>query len=59
MLAAEQLDTQAGGAGVQTAGFLVEAQKLEAQSPQSLRVMHRESQHCSSLIRSPTFRGLL
>ena len=38
---------------------LVEAQKLETQKPQSLRVMYRESQHYLSLIRFATFGGLL
>ena len=36
----------------------VEVQKLETQSPQSLKVMFRESQHYLSFIRFPTFWGL-
>ena len=40
-------------------GYTVEAQKLETQQPQSLRVMHRESQHYLALIRFPAFWGLL
>ena len=36
-----------------------EAKKLETPSPQSLRVMYRESQHYLALIRFPTLWGLL
>ena len=37
----------------------VEAQQLETQWPQPFKVMYRESQHDLSLIRFPTFWGLL
>ena len=37
----------------------VEAQKLETPSPQSLRVIHRGSQHYLALTRFPTLWGLL
>ena len=33
---------------------MVQAQQLETQQPESLRVMYRESQHDLSLIRFPT-----
>ena len=38
---------------------IVEAQKMEAHSPQSVRGMYWESQHYLPLIRFPTFWGLL
>ena len=37
----------------------VEAQKLETQQPQTLRIMYRESQHYLALIRFSTLWGLL
>ena len=39
--------------------YTVEAQKLETQLPQSLRVMYRKSQHYLALIRFPTLWGSL